>query len=149
MNAKEHIKAGSVVGIGVSILPIVSTIGRPAGGSLEVAEWLIEGLAKVGMRPEGLPLFLLHAAAGWFAGGVAATWPDVLESSETRGPNHRKFFHSWTFFVGLGGFGYALFRGMIPMSDSVLWMFILPAIAGYLSHLFLDSVFGKKGLPII
>lgn len=76
-------------------------------------------------------------------GGVAASLPDLIEPASN--PNHRAFFHSY----GLGAF---LLYAATHVWDSDLTVeqkgAYSTAIAGFLSHLALDST-TPKGLPVL
>lgn len=84
------------------------------------------------------------------AGGIAAlcgTLPDLLEPATH--PNHRQFFHSWTFAVLLGVGWHKLYKWQ-PESrlQEVLRDLGLVLGGAYLVHLALDASRGKS-LPLL
>jgi len=150
MRAAGHAAVGSLTGSIVSFVSFgVSDAGMPlVGESVIPDQWLVDLLRAVSLQPSRPLLLALYAITGWIIGGAAAAWPDAIESSKRRGPNHRRFFHSWTIFLVLGGLGYLVFAGTFPVSHTVKWAVLLPFVGGYLSHLLVDA-FTKKSLPVL
>jgi membrane-bound metal-dependent hydrolase YbcI (DUF457 family) len=123
MRARGHMIAGMIAGGGTATVPyLVATLTAPEAN------------------------LLASASLGSVIGACAAAIPDVVESSKRRGPSHRAFFHSWVVLLSLLGLGWLIYRGSIHLDPGIVWGFVLPAIAGYVSHLVLDSV-TEKGLP--
>jgi membrane-bound metal-dependent hydrolase YbcI (DUF457 family) len=150
MRAAGHAAVGSLTGAIVSFVSFsVTEAGTPLVGEPVIPDtWLVDLLTSVYLQPSRAVLLVLYVIAGWIIGGAAAAWPDAIESSKRRGPNHRRFFHSWTVFLVLAGAGYLVFAGIIPVSHTIRWAILLPFIGGYLSHLFVDA-FTAKGLPAL
>lgn len=121
------------------------TAGMIAGGTAAAAPYVLDAVPVPPDSPHALAAIVL----GCLIGGFTGLLPDMIESSKRRGPNHRRFFHSWIFLLALFGVGYAVYLGKIPaISPSGAWLVVLPAIAGYASHLLTDFP-TKKGLPFV
>jgi len=95
-------------------------------------------------RSEAKPLIRIPITVA--AGVTAAALPDMIESAKQRGQNHHAFCHSCMILTSIVIIGYMVYKGIIGMDQNTLWGLVLPAIAGYASHLVADS-FTSKGLP--
>lgn len=91
---------------------------------------------------------LHHPAAATIMGALLGTLPDIVEPALCN-PNHRQFFHSVTFFIGLS---IALKKIYLwePKDDfeGLLRCALLITGGAYLSHLVLDA-FTKRSLPLV
>lgn len=87
--------------------------------------------------------FSLGELALWSAaGGCIGLLPDILEPATT--PNHRSFFHSFSFIALAAWLAFRFCRGLSFAAKVVLALVALP----YLSHLVLDAR-TKRGLPLM
>jgi len=120
------------------------TVGMIAGGAIAAIPFLVESIP---IPPETGGL-LGQVGVGCFFGAAGSLLPDGIESSKRLGPNHRGFFHSKAILVALGLFGFGLYQGRFAIPPASMWGFVLPLIAGYLSHLVTDWP-SKKGLPLL
>jgi membrane-bound metal-dependent hydrolase YbcI (DUF457 family) len=86
---------------------------------------------------------LKQLLVGVAIGGLAGILPDLLEPADS--PFHRKFWHS-------GLLSVAFCRGMVKLGQSGLSEQTIACLqggtAGYLPHLFLDSI-TPMGLPLV
>lgn len=102
----------------------------------------------------GVSLFGLSFAAfyAWLIGTGMGAWgasmPDVLEPSKRGGPNHRSFFHSIVVLAGMCYLIYAILTDQLILKDRMDLLFILPFVAGYVSHLAVDWRSPKR-LPFL
>jgi membrane-bound metal-dependent hydrolase YbcI (DUF457 family) len=128
-NFKTHLVTGAVVGgcilLGCNLIDQSNRIEMkqmPAYDGGELLKQLLVGVA---------------------IGGLAGILPDLLEPADS--PFHRKFWHS-------GLLSVALCRGMVKLGQSGLSeqtkACLQGGTAGYLSHLFLDSI-TPMGLPLV
>lgn len=85
-------------------------------------------------------------ASGGLAAGLGSL-PDWLEPATH--PNHRQFFHSFTFGLMIAGGVYQLYRWQ-PTDDWDRLLRVVGLVAGgaYITHLIMDST-TKKSLPLI
>ncbi len=90
------------------------------------------------------------SSKSFVAGGLAAATgrlPDIIEPATS--PNHRQFFHSLTFAVGLGFGMYKLYEWETEEDWQELLRFSGLVIGGsYLIHLLCDAG-TPRGLPIV
>lgn len=96
---------------------------------------------REGRTVDGVPLAMGLAAA------ALPCLPDVLEPATH--PNHRQFFHSLVFMVGLAHGMHRLYRWEAEEDwERLLRASLLVGGAAYLGHLMLDAM-SPKSLPLI
>jgi membrane-bound metal-dependent hydrolase YbcI (DUF457 family) len=119
-------------------------LGLLGGGVVPFLPYVLDSIPQV--QPTDIGALCIGAVAGGAVGGVTSLLPDLLEPP--RHPNHRGPFHSVSLLLGLTGLGFVFAMGVIAVEYKVLWMLILPAIYGYVSHLAADAL-TKKSLPLL
>lgn len=93
------------------------------------------------------PGWLANPVTGALLGKAAGRLPDIIEPALS--PHHRKLFHSWAVFAGMGLAVKAAYdwQPEEEYQKTLRWIAII-AGAGYLSHLLLDSL-TKRSLPLV
>lgn len=129
MNRKEHIE--------------ISTVGGAiVGGLLNVAKQCQDQTDNTNFEFDSKS-FLKSILIGALGGRITARMPDIIEPAHN--PNHRDFFHSWTFAALL-----ALANKKVSdsnLSDNVKES-VQALSVGYGLHLAADST-TKKSLPLL
>lgn len=129
-NRPVHLAAGVATGAVVS--------------GLRALYW--EPEATLATSPIGSLSLLSIVLIGAAVGGQFGLLPDILEPSKKKHWRHRRFFHSYTVMLLLVLF--FLKTESNPALHDLVQHFFTVAIAGYLSHLLLDSR-TPSGLPWI
>lgn len=129
-NKKVHLIAGVVTGALVSLVRV-----QYVGEQNLLADSPVGALSLAA-------IVLLSATVG----GQFGLLPDILEPAKRKKWRHRRFFHSYTLLVLLLWFTYQMETN--PELSDMTRHFFTVAVAGYLSHLLLDSR-TPAGLPWI
>ena len=97
-----------------------------------------QGKGEISWRP---------LADAWLAGKLGSL-PDLLEPATS--PRHRQFFHSAAFAAALGYGGYRLYQWKPESVEGKLlkWILLI-AVGTYLTHLAMDLLFSRSGLPVV
>jgi len=102
---------------------------------------LINGIVA---KSEGRQITFPEAIGIGVTGAFFSVVPDILEAPTN--PNHREFCHSMTVLCSLVAGGKSILSNQEIQTHQKT--FAVSALAGYSSHLLLDS-FTPKGLPLI